>query len=461
MTAAPAEMAESGLSQPRRGLAVAAVLAAMTLVVLDAGMANVALPTLAHALHVPPDASVQVVTSYQLALVMTLFPCAALGERFGNRRVFKSGVGLFLVGLLLCAWAPTIELLVAARFLQGLGGAAVMALGVALLRLSVPRGQLGAAVGWNALTVALASAAAPTVGALIVGLLGWRWLFLLNLPVGFLALVASRYLPASALSPKSLDLASAALNGAVFALFILGAQALSRSAGLSLGLGCAGLLVLLVLLRREAPKVAPLVPVDLLRDQSFRISVIASVCCFIGQGAGMIALPFHLQHGFAQTPVAAGLIMSAWPLAVAATSTVAGRLSERMPTAWLCSIGGALLAAGLGATALWPPQSEPGPLAGFAALCGVGFGLFQTPNNRNMFMAAPPARSGAAGGLQGAARLTGQTSGAVLMTLLFGLMPLASAPRAGLAIGAAFALAAGVVSVLRARSRGAPPRGAV
>ncbi len=449
MTAGPVQFAAGGLSQPRRGLAIAAVLSAMSLVVLDAGMANVALPTLARVLQVPPAQTVLVITAYQLALVMMLFPCAALGERFGNRRVFQAGAGVFVVGSILCALAPSLPLLVAARFLQGLGGAAVMALGVALLRFSVPRDQFGAAVGWNALTVAIASAAAPTLGALIVARLDWPWLFLINLPVGAIALVAARALPAVAPTSKALDLVSLALNGAVFALLVLGAEALPKSAPASAVLGGAGLLALTLLLRREASKAAPLVPIDLLRDRSFRISVIASVCCFIGQAAGMIALPFYLQHDFGQTLLAAGLYMSAWPLAVAVTSVFAGPLSDRMPTAWLCAMGGALLAMGLGLVAVWPRQGGPYPLAGFAALCGVGFGLFQTPNNRNMFMSAPSARSGAAGSLQGAARLTGQTSGAVLMTLLFGLAPFTSAPRTGLAIGAAFVLAAGGVSILR------------
>jgi len=447
MTAGP--VAAGGLGQPRRGLAIVAVLSAMSLVVLDAGMANVALPTLARVLQAAPEKTVLVVTAYQLALVMTLFPCAALGERYGNRPVFQVGVGIFILGSILCALAPTLPLLIAARFLQGLGGAAVMALGVALLRFSLPPGQLGAAVGRNALTVAISSAAAPTIGALIVARFDWSWLFLINLPVGVVALVASRALPAVAATSRSLDLISFTLNGAVFALLVLGVEALPKSAVASIVLGGAGLLALILLLRREAPKEAPLAPIDLLRDRPFRISVIASMCCFIGQAAGMIALPFQLQNGFGQTPLAAGLYMSVWPLAVALTSPVAGRLSDRMSTAWLCAIGGAILALGLGLMALWPAQGDPRPLAGFAALCGVGFGLFQTPNNRNMFMSAAPERSGAAGSLQGAARLTGQISGAVVMTLLFGLLPMASAPRTGLALAAACALIAGLVSVLR------------
>lgn len=449
MTAILAQFAEDGLSQPRRGLAIAAVLSAMTLVVLDAGMANVALPTLAQVLRAPPGDTVMVVTSYQLALVMMLFPCAALGERFGNRQVFQAGVGVFVLGSILCAAAPTLPLLVAARFVQGLGGSAVMALGVALLRFSVPRDQLGAAVGWNALTVAMASAAAPTIGALIIARFDWPWLFLVNLPVGAIALLASRSLPAVAPTTRSVDFVSLALNGAVFALLVLGAEGLARSLAVGFAMGGAGLLALVILVRREMPKSAPLVPIDLLRDRSFRISVIASLCCFVGQAAAMIALPFHLQHGFGQSPLAAGLYMSAWPLAVAVTSTVAGRLSDRMPTAWLCAMGGAILAGGLALISLWPVSGDVRALAAFAALCGIGFGLFQTPNNRNMFLSAPPARSGAAGSLQGAARLSGQTGGAILVTLLFGLFSLTGASRVGLGIAAALALVAGLVSLLR------------
>ncbi len=151
-------VSRTGLPRPRRTLAIAAVLGAMSMVVLDAGMANVALPTLAQAMGASPADAVLVVTAYQTALVMALLPCAAVGERFGNRRVFRGGVGLFVVASILCAASPSLPWLIGMRFLQGLGGAAVMALGVALVRASVSPRELGAAIGWNALTVALSSA---------------------------------------------------------------------------------------------------------------------------------------------------------------------------------------------------------------------------------------------------------------------------------------------------------------
>ena len=438
-----------GLPQPRRGIAIAAVLTAMSLVVLDAGMANVALPTMARALQASPAAAVLIVTAYQLALVMALLPCAALGERFGYRAAFIGGVALFTAASVLCALAPSLPWLVAARFIQGLGGAAVMALGVALLRFSVPDRQLGAAIGWNALTVALSAAASPALGALILAGMGWPWLYLVNLPLGALALVASRALPAPRGTAQRIDALSVALNGVAFASLVIGAELLPRKPVAAVLLLAIAGVAMTTLVRREAPKTAPMIPLDLLRGRAFRISAVASVCCFAGQTAGLVALPFYLQHALGQTPLTTGLYMTAWPLSVAATAVVAGRLADRVSTAWLCALGGGCLAIGLAATALWPLQGDPRLIMAFTVVCGLGFGLFQTPNNRSMFLSAPAERSGAAGGLQGTARLTGQTAGAVLMTLLFSLTSMDAAPRIGLGIGAVLALAAGLVSLLR------------
>jgi DHA2 family multidrug resistance protein-like MFS transporter len=194
-----------------------------------------------------------------------------------------------------------------------------------------------------------------------------------------------------------------------------------------------------------------LIPLDLLRAPSFRISVIASVCCFVGQTAALVALPFYLQQGLGQTPMSTALYMTPWPLTVAIATPAVGRLADRVSMAWLCAAGGACLAAGLAAASLWPLQGGLRPLLLFTALCGLGFGLFNVPNNRNMFLSAPRERSGAAGGVQGTARLAGQTLGAVIMTLLFTLTSADAAPRIGLAIGAALTLAAGLVSTLRLR----------
>ncbi len=419
------------------------------LVVLDAAIANVALPTIAHALQVTPGRSIWVVTAYQMALVMALLPCAALGESLGYRRVFTAGVALFTAASLLCALSPSLPWLIAARFLQGLGGSAIMSLGVALLRFVVPHHRLGTAIGWNALTVALSSAAGPTIGATILSAADWPWLFAVNLPVGAVVLLATRAMPHVAGSARRLDILSVALNAAGFAALVIGADILPAHWAQGAGLIALGVLGMAALVWREMPREAPLIPLDLLRVGSFRVSVIASVCCFAGQAASMVALPFYLQHGLGQDAFRTGLYMTPWPLTVAVAAPLAGRLANRISTARLCAVGGACLAAGLAASALWPLHGSPQPLIPLTMLCGLGFGLFQVPNNRNMLLSAPRERSGAAGGMQGTARLTGQTVGAVTMSLLFTLAA-GNAPRIGLGIAAASTLIAGLVSTLRA-----------
>ena len=442
------DRANSGVPEPQRMAAIAAVLAAMVLVVLTAAGANVALPTIARSLQVTAAEAVWVVTAYQMALVMALLPTAALGDSLGHRRVFTVGVALFTGASVLCAVSRSLPCLVAARFLQGIGGAAVMALGIALLRLIVPAQQLGAAIGWNALAVALSTAAGPMIGAMILSCAGWPWLFAVNLPVGMMVLLATRALPSLAGTARRLDLASVALNAGAFAAVVIGVELLPSRPALAASLIAATILGMAALVRREMPREAPLIPLDLLRVGSFRISVLASVCCFAGQTVAMMALPFHLQHGFSQNAVHTGLYLTPWPLTVALVAPVAGRLSNKIATGCLCAAGGVCMAIGLAAAALWPLQSGPLPLIPLTMVCGLGFGLFQVPNNRNMFLSIPPERSGAAGGMQGSARLVGQTAGAVIMTLLFTLKSAEAVPRIALGIGAMLTLASGFVSTL-------------
>jgi len=446
-----------GLPLPRRGAAVAAILGAGVLVVLDGAIANVALPSIAEQLQTAPADAVWIVTAYQLAVVMFLLPASAVGESLGYRRVFAGGVALFTAASVLCALAPSLPWLVAARCLQGLGSAAVMPLGLALLRFTYPRRLLGQAIAWNALAIAGASAAGPAVGAGMLSVASWPWLFAVNLPVGALVLAACAGLPSPPGTGRRLDVGSIALNALMFAAFVLGSDGLPSSPwqGGALLVVAGGSMVLLV--RREMPKAAPLIPLDLLRVRSFRVSVVASVCCFTAQMIGCLALPFYFQHELAMSVTATGLLMTPWPLAVMVAAPLSARLAKRVPTAWLCAAGGGCLAIGLALCAAWPLHGDPRlPLAIFTGLAGLGFGFFQTPNNQNMLLAAPKERSGAAGGAQGTARLTGLTLGSLLIGLLFALLPSLHAVHWGLTFAALAALAGGAVSLLRRQAGTAP-----
>jgi len=299
-----------GLPMPRRIAAVAAILGAGTLVVLDGAIANVALPSISRQLQATPADAVWIITAYQLAVVMFLLPASAVGARLGYHRVFAGGVALFTAASVLCALSPSLPWLVAARCLQGLGAAAVMPLGLALLRFTYPRRLLASAIGWNALAIASATAAGPSIGAFILSAASWPWLFAVNLPIGLLVLAACTKLPRPESTKDSIDLWSIALNAIMFAAFVLGSDRLPSSlphGGALLGVAIASMVLLV---RREMAKKAPLVPLDLLRVHSFRISVIASVCCFTGQMASYVALPFYIQHELGQSTTATGLLMT-------------------------------------------------------------------------------------------------------------------------------------------------------
>lgn len=440
------------MGRRERGAAVASVLAGVVLVVLEASMANVALPAMGRSLGATAGDTVWVTTAYQAALLMALLPCAALGESVGYRRVFRAGVAVFGAGAAMCAMAPGLGWLVAARFVQGLGGAAVLGLAVAQLQSVVGRERLGAAIGWNAVAVALGSAAGPAVGAAIVWGAGWRWLFAVNVPLGAAVLAGTRALADGEGTGRRLEGWNVVLSAGGFAALVGAAGVMGARPVEGVALVVAGVGAMAWLVRRERGQAAPLMPLDLLRGGSFRISVIASVCCFSGVAAAMVALPFYLQHGFGQGALETGVSMTAWPLAAAVAARLAGGLAKRVSTAWVCVAGGVLMAAALAGAGAWPREGGGAGLAGLTALCGLGFGFFQVSNNRSMFLAAPEGRSGAAGGMQGTARLAGQTAGAILMTVLFGLAPMEVAPRMGLWAAAVLTLGAGVVSVLRARA---------
>lgn len=440
--------AADGLPTPRRYVAVAAALAAIVLAVLDGAIANVALPTIAHDLGVMPAASVWIVTGYQIAVVVALLPFAALGESIGYARVFTGGVLVFTAASALCAVSPVLPLLVAARVAQGFGGAAIMAVLAALLRHTYPIRMLGTGLGLNAVVIGLASAAGPALGAAILSAAGWPWLFAVNIPIGVLVLLAARALPRPAPSHNRLDRLSIVLNAGFFAPLILGVDALTSRPATGLAAFCLSALCLTLLVRREAKRPAPLLPLDLLRSGTFRVSVSASVCIFAAQMLAFIALPFHLQHDLGRTVAETGLSMTPWPLTVAVAAPVAGRLADRMSSGVLCAAGGVTMAVGLALAAAWPVTRDLGPLIGFTIVTGLGFGFFQTPNNRNMLLSAPKARSGAAGGMQATARLFGQTVGSVLAAVFLAALP-STGPRAALGAAAVLALVAGLTSVLR------------
>ncbi|WP_170961539.1 MFS transporter [Rhizobium sophoriradicis] len=444
-------VSQEGLAVPRRYLAVALLLLAVVLVVLDGAIANVALPSIALSLQAEADNTVWVVSAYQLAVLVAILPCGALGEIYGARQVFLIGVALFTAASAACALAGDLPLLILARFAQGLGAGAIMALAMMNLRQALPQRMLGPIIGINAMVIAISSAAGPGIAGAILSVTTWPWLFAVNIPLGVIVLLGGGLLGHVEGAKRKLKAKALLANTLMFILFFSGADRIATAPVSGAALIAASLACLFGLLRLERNSDLPLIPTDLLAAPAFRMAVIASISCFCGQILSYIALPFYLQHRLHMTPVLAGLYMMPWPAATAIIAPISGRLANRVKTSWLCAIGGALMALGLLVAGLTPPDPRGiGFLVG-TVIAGLGFGLFQTPNNRILLLSAPKARSGAAGAMQGTARLLGQTLGGVAMSIIFATLPLSAALNFAVAIAAGCTAIAGLVSLSRAR----------
>ncbi len=444
-----------GLPLPRRYGAIVAIALGISVAVLDGTIANVALPTIARQFQASPAESVWIINAYQLAIIVSLLSFSFLGDLLGYRRIYQAGLLLFSATSLLCAFSDSLTMLTCARILQGFGGAALMSVNTALIRIIYPQRYLGRGMAINALIVAVSSAAGPTVAAAILSVASWQWLFLINVPAGMLALLfAWRFLPENTQtsSAQRFDILSAIMNALTFGLLL---SALSGAAqGQDYRLILAELLALLVIgtlfIRRQLAMTSPLLPVDLLRIPVFSLSLCTSICSFLAQMLAMVSLPFFLQSVIGRSEVETGLLLTPWPLATMVLSPVAGRLLERFHAGLLGGIGLAIFAIGLFALALLPAAPGDGDIIWRMALCGAGFGLFQSPNNHTIISAAPRHRSGGASGMLGTARLLGQSSGAALVALMFNLFG-AQGTHASLLLAGLFSTVAALFSLSRLR----------
>ncbi len=443
--------AHEGLPPKQRRAAVLTVALAVGMASLDTSIANTALPTIAADLHASPAASIWVVNAYQLAVVATLLPLGALGEIVGFRRVYVSGLALFTVASLLCALSWSLPTLTAARVLQGLGAAGIMSINTALIRFIYPSSQLGRGLGFNALTVAVSFALGPTVAAGVLAVADWPYLFAINLLPGLVALVlAMRALPETPRTPRRFDILAAALNAVAFAAFIFAvgeashqASAFQTAAALLASFAAGALLV-----RRQLGQAAPMLPIDLYRRPLFALSSVTSMCSFAAQGLSFVALPFLFQLGMGLSAIETGLLITPWPVATAILAPIAGPLSDRYSPAILGGVGMVVLVVGLLLMATLPPDASHVGIAARLFVCGAGFGLFQSPNLKAIMSSAPPGRSGGASGTVATSRLIGQSTGAALVALCFGIAP-HSAPTLALFLAAGFAAVACVVSFSR------------
>ena len=430
--------------------ALFAIMAGVSIVTLDISLTSTALPSIGAGLGVSPATTIWIVNIYYLAVVAALLPLAALGEIYGQRKVFFLGLLAFALGSLASGLAPSLPALMAGRALLGVGSAAVSATTPALIRGLYPPDRLGRGLGLYALVVGVAFTAGPPVASAVLSVAEWSWLYFQSVPVAFLALgLAAWGLPETACQVRRVDFISCLLCAGAFACLLFAVAGLAQLALPPVLVALAGFGAgFLLLVRREAGHPAPILGADLFRIPVFALSSLTSICAFGVQGLLLVALPFLFQLGMGYSQVEAGLLIMPWPATLIVMTVVASRLADRVAPGLLGGIGLTVLSVGLALAATMPADADDVAIGWRLVLCGVGFGLFQSPNMVAIMRSAPAARSGSAGGILAMSRLFGQSVGAAVVALAMSVRPDVGFETA-IWFGMAFTSAGAVASFLR------------
>lgn len=418
---------DEGLPGRERCMAMLAVMTSTTMAVFDGTMVNIALPQIADALHVSAADAVWVANGYLLTAAMTLAIFSALAVRTGFRVLFSAGISLFTLASVGCALSTSLDMLVVMRLLQGIGGAATLSIAPAILRSIFPNRLLGRILGINALLIATSTAIAPVLSGTLLSAMGWPWLFAINIPLGMLALVlALRVLPDTrAVASGPFD-----YLGALWSALMLGAVIMASDAFAHAGLhstqtlltvgGYAGVALAagLLFVRRQQRARHPLLPLTLFASPRFSLAALTSLASFVSQGMTFVALPFLFQSVYGYSAFTAALLFTAWPVGIILAAPHAGRLADRHSPALISTVGLGVFTLGLVLLAQLPEHAQWWDISLRGLLCGIGFGVFQSPNNREMLASASREHSSYASGVLAIMRTFGQCLGAALVGVI-------------------------------------------
>jgi EmrB/QacA subfamily drug resistance transporter len=399
------------MGQPRGRRVLAATVLGSGVALLDTTIVNVALPTIGRELDAEFSGLQWTVNGYILTLASLILLGGALGDRYGRRRVFVFGVTWFALASALCAAAPTIELLVGARLLQGVGAALLTPGSLALISTSFRREDRGRAIGaWSGLT-GVAAAAGPLLGGLLVEV-SWRLVFLVNLPLcAAVVVLALRHVPESRddSAPPHLDVIGAALGaaglaGVTYALIAAGEQGISTLVLLTAAAGACALAAFLVVERRVD---SPMLPLDVFRVRQFSAANAVTLAVYAALGALTLLLVVHLQTVSGYSPLAAGASLLPVTGAMLLLSSRSGALAARIGPRLQMTVGpllcaaGALLLRGIGTSPSYVMEVLPGAL-----VFGLGLACTVAPLTATVLGAVQDSRSGLASGVNNAVART-------------------------------------------------------
>jgi EmrB/QacA subfamily drug resistance transporter len=390
---------------------------------IDGSIVNVALPTLKKELHTNFATVQWVVVAYLLIVTSLMLGVARLADMIGKKRIYITGMVVFTTASLLCGLAPSVGFLIGFRVLQGVGAVMMQALGMAIITEAFPREQRGRALGMAGTIVSLGISIGPTIGGLLLGTVGWRAIFLVNLPVGMIGLVMVRRHVPDWRPPGGQRFDAA---GAAILLITLLSLTLGLTFGPDNGWGNPAILALLggaglgfgVFVLVEARLDQPMIDLRLFRDTLFSISLFTGLIVFVVLAGGFV-MPFYLEQVKGYDPRQTGLMLTMVPAALGLTAPIAGALSDRYGSRGI-SLAGLIVI--IGACFLVTTLDENTSALGYlvrALPLGIGIGLFQSPNNSAVMGSAPRERLGVVSGLLALTRNFGQVIGLPLIGAIF------------------------------------------
>jgi len=448
---------------------------AVFMATLDNLVVTTAIPVIRKDLHASVESLEWTVNAYTLTFAVLLLTGAALGDRFGRRKMFVVGVAIFTVASAAAALAPTAGALIAARAAQGVGGAIIMPLTLTILSAGVPANRRGAYIGaWSGIA-GLAVAFGPLVGGAVVSGISWHWIFWLNVPIGLALIPMARlrlqesYGPSSRLDLPGLVLASVGLLGIVWGLVRGNGQGWSSPEIVSALVG--GTVVLAAFVLWELRAEAPMLPMRFFRNRVFALANLASLLMFFGMFGSIFLLSQFFQTVQGYSPFGSGLRILPWTIMPMFVAPIAGALSDRIGGHRLMGIGLTLQAAGLGSMAALSTATIPyWQLVLPFMVSGLGMAMFWAPVANVVLSAVRPEEEGQASGAQNAIRELGGVFGVAVLASVWshygsyasgtsyvdGMVP-------ALWIGAAVVLAgaASAFAIGRRRVRAAEPVGDV
>ena len=392
---------------------------------LDGSIANTVLPVLVRSLHSTPASAEWVVTVYLLVTSALVLSAGRWGDLHGHKPMYLTGFAVFIGASALCGLAPSIPLLVAMRGVQALGATLLFASSPALVTLNFPARVRGQALGMQATLTYLGLSAGPILGGWLTTHFSWHTVFFINVPIGLLALgLSQRFIPGDA--PRAASAKFDVLGAALFASGLT-ALLLALNQGHAWGWASAGTVGLLVsagllltgFVFWERHAQSPMLDFGLFRDRAFSAAGVSALLSFVSLNGLLFLMPFYLITGRGLSAASAGLVIAALPVSMALVAPASGWLSDRVGTALPATTGMVLVALGTLLLSRLGPHTGLHHVAAALALCGVGVGVFLSPNNSALMGSAPREQQGIAAAVRATARNLGNVLGIGIVGAVF------------------------------------------